>query len=170
MLLDMHVLRSDSDLEDFQESLLGSLLTYNTLNQEVFWRSLLSCFFLHNKYESFGKFSCLMFLHLVTFCCLNILPFEKKNYCLKLLPYFWNFSFFRPIECFWIYIFFRSEPTFGRLTSRKSSSRSLLPCLLFHDRYERFGKFSYLIFLHLVTSWCLNLLPFFLKVFSKSLI
>ena len=51
-------------LEDFQNDLPGSLLTES---------SHISPF--HNRSECFGKFKCMIFLHLVTSCCIKFLPF-----------------------------------------------------------------------------------------------
>ena len=52
-------------------SLLGNLLTYNVLKDflEVFRRSLLPCLLFHYRSECFGKFLCLIFLHLITSGC-----------------------------------------------------------------------------------------------------
>ena len=78
--------RSETDLEDFQRSLLGSLLIFNALKAS--WKfsgrllaesSPMSLF--HNRYECLDKFLCLIFLHLVTSDCLKFLPFSQiKNF------------------------------------------------------------------------------------------
>nr|VDD30012.1 unnamed protein product [Brassica oleracea] len=66
--LDMQVFQiwKTSGLEDFLE-VSGSLLTES---------SPMSPF--HNRSERFGKFLCLIFLHLVTSCCIK-LPFQTTS-------------------------------------------------------------------------------------------
>ena len=47
--------------------------------QEVFWRSLLPCIPFITNLSVFGKFLCLIFLHLVTFCCIKFIHFSQTK-------------------------------------------------------------------------------------------
>ena len=117
-------------LEDFQGSFLGSLLTYNALEDflEVLWQSLLPClFFITNL--SVLVVSMFVFLHWVTFCCLKLLPFENYFCCSKLLPYFEDFLCFEGIwmllnmQVFQIWVkIWKIYMKSSRKSSRKSSN------------------------------------------------
>ena len=96
-----------SDLEELWDDLLVSRLKYNALGdfQDNLPGSLLtesshmSPF--HNRFERFGKFLCLIFLHLVTSCCIKFLPFSQTKtlhthsnlFYLKTPNFIWIFHF-----------------------------------------------------------------------------
>ena len=55
----------------------------------------------HNRFEHFGKFLCLIFLHLVTSCCIKFIPFFQT----KTLQTHSNLFDFKTLNFIWIFHF-----------------------------------------------------------------
>ena len=160
-----------SDLEDFWDDLLvsrlevvwkssgllGSLLTksYGLPGsrmdfQEVVWTSrkssglhgsLLTKSPFHNRSERFGKFLCLIFLHLVTSCCIKFLLFFQTKtlqthsnlFDLKTPNFIWIFQFCLMaflLIYFFLQVFNQMVLIFSSFKGRSINFRYIFFCVL----------------------------------------